>query len=161
MSTQRIPVTAAGLAALQQALEKKEKVDLPKTIQAIKLAREEGDLRENAGYDAARSDKELLEREIAELRQQIKYAEIIDSRRSADVVELGSTVTIEIDGEEETYTIVGAVEARPTEGRISNESPFGMALLGARKGDVVNIETPNKMVLTARIVSLDGNGADA
>jgi transcription elongation factor GreA len=148
-----IMVTEEGLAALNEELDNLKSVRRPEIIRAIQLAREEGDLRENAGYDAAKHDQMLVERRILELEQQIRGAQLI-SRQSKSVVHLGSTVTIEIDGDHETYTIVGAVEARPSQGRISNESPFGKALLGKRVGDSVDVQTPTT-TLTARVISLD------
>lgn len=148
-----IMVTEEGLVALREELEYLTTVRRPEIIRAIQLAREEGDLRENAGYDAAKHDQALVERRIQELEQQVRGAQVI-ARQSQTSVHLGSTVTIEIDGDQETYTIVGAVEARPAQGRISNESPFGRALLGHRVGDVVEIQTPTT-TLTARVVSLN------
>src|SRR5690606_6599541 len=108
----------------------------------VATAREEGDLRENAGYDAARNDQGFIEGRIRDLESILKRIEIIDEEAAADgsTVVLGSTVTIKIEGDNETYTIVGAVEANPTAGRISNESPFGKALLGKRVGNNVTIE---------------------
>ena len=148
-----IMVTEEGLVALREELEYLKTVRRPEIIRAIQLAREEGDLRENAGYDAAKHDQALVERRIQELEMQVRSAQVI-AKQSETSVHLGSTVTIEIDGDQETYTIVGAVEARPALGRISNESPFGKALLGHRVGDVVEIQTPTT-VLTARVISLD------
>ena len=84
----------------------------------------------------------------------LKSVELIDEGAGdSNLVRLGSTVTIEIDGDEETYTIVGAVEANPAEGRISNESPVGKALIGHSAGQAVTIQTP-KTVLHARILSI-------
>lgn len=148
-----IMVTEEGLVALREELEYLKTVRRPDIVRAIQLAREEGDLRENAGYDAAKHDQALVERRIQELERQVRSAQVI-AKQSETSVHLGSTVTIEIDGEQETYTIVGAVEARPALGRISNESPFGKALLGCRVGDVVDIQTPTT-ILTARVISLN------
>lgn len=153
MSEERVLVTKEGLASLQAELDDLINVQRPQVIRAIALAREEGDLRENAGYDAARHDQALIERRIAELEDRIRRAEVIDQGDNSEV-RLGSKVTIEIDGESETYTIVGAVEARPAEGRISNESPIGRSLLGRRIGEEVEIETPASN-LNARVISID------
>lgn len=153
MSEERVLVTKEGLATLRTELEDLVSVQRPQVIRAIALAREEGDLRENAGYDAARHDQVLIEHRISELQDRIRRAEVID-RGDKDEVTLGSIVTIEIDGESETYTIVGAVEAHPAQGRISNESPIGQALIGGRKGQEVEIQTPASN-LRARIVSID------
>jgi transcription elongation factor GreA len=88
----------------------------------------------------------------------MRRVDVIDSSNASagptGVVRLGSTVTVEIDGAEETYTITGQVEAKPREGKISNESPVGRALLGHRVGQTVNIQTPG-MAMTARIVRID------
>ncbi|MBA2453418.1 MAG: transcription elongation factor GreA [Chloroflexia bacterium] len=157
MSTDRIPVTPDGHAKLLEELEHLVTVRRPEIIRAVATAREEGDLRENAGYDAARNDQGFIEGRIRDIESILKRIDIIDEDAvSADgsLVTIGATVTITIDGDDETYTIVGAVEANPNEGRISNESPFGKALLGKRVGDSVDIKTP-VTTLNAKIVSVE------
>ena len=154
MSDEKIPITEAGLERLKAELEHLTTIRRPAIIKAIAAAREEGDLRENAGYDAARHDQAMNERRIMEIEDRIRRAVVID-QSGATSVQVGTMVTIDIDGEEETYTIVGAVEARPAEGRISNESPIGKALLGRKVGDVVDIRTPTT-VLKAKVVSING-----
>lgn len=154
---ERVPVTRDGLAALKKERDELVNERRPVLVQAVAAAREEGDLKENAGYHAARHDMGMVEGRIRELEQMLKNAEVIeDSTRkvAAGVVKLGSTVTIEIDGDKETYTIVGAVEARPGEGRISNESPFGKALIGTKKGQSVMIQTPGS-VLKAKVLVVE------
>ena len=128
---ERIHVTEEGLAALQAEYDELVNVRRPEIIRAVAQAREEGDLRENAGYHAAKHDQGFIEGRIREIEQMLKRVEIIDSAPAgvSNEVRLGSTVTIEIDGEKETYTIVGAVEAKPAQGRISNVSPVGKALI--------------------------------
>lgn len=157
MSTDRIPVTPEGHTKLLEELDHLVNVRRPEIIKLVATAREEGDLRENAGYDAARNDQGFIEGRIRDLESILKRVEIIDEDAVAadgNTVHIGSTVTIRIDGDIETYTIVGAVEADPAGGRISNESPFGKALLGKRIGDSAQIETP-VTTLTAEIVSID------
>lgn len=149
---EKVHVTKEGLEELRRELEHLTTVRRPEVVRAIARAREEGDLRENAGYDAARHDQAMIERRIRELEEQIKNAVLID-RSDNETVQLGTTVTINIDGEEETYTIVGAVEAKPARGRISNESPIGNALLGRKVGEEVQVKTPSD-TFTARIVSI-------
>ncbi len=151
----KIPITAEGLERLKGELEHLTTVRRPEIVKAIAAAREEGDLRENAGYDAARHDQAMNERRITDIEDRIRRAVIIDPTKATSV-QVGTTVTIDIDGEEETYTIVGAIEAKPAQGKISNESPIGKALLGRKVGDVVDIRTPAS-VLNARVVSLDGS----
>jgi transcription elongation factor GreA len=152
----RVPVTREGLKALQDEYDQLVNHDRPKNVEQIAEARSHGDLRENAAYDAAKHDQSIIEGRIRELERMLKRVELIDEGASSDgsSVRIGSTVTIEIDGDEETYTIVGAVESRPSEGRISNESPFGRALLGRNKGEEVTIETPG-MDMTARILRVE------
>lgn len=156
MSTDRIPVTRDGHAKLLEELDHLKNVRRPEVIQAVATARSEGDLRENAGYDAARNDQSFIEGRIRDIESILKRIDIIDEDAGSDgnTVTIGSTVTIKIDGDNETYTIVGAVEADPAKGRISNESPFGKALLGKRVGDSTQIETP-VTTLTAEIVSVE------
>jgi transcription elongation factor GreA len=152
---QQIPITEEGLKRLKGELDHLVTVRRPEIIKAIAAAREEGDLRENAGYDAARNDQALIERRIREVEDRIRRAVVIDPSKTSSV-QVGTTVTVAIEGEEETYTIVGAVEARPAQGRISNESPIGRALLGRKVGDEVAIRTPAS-ILTARVVSINGS----
>ncbi|HEX3721631.1 MAG TPA: transcription elongation factor GreA [Nitrolancea sp.] len=158
MQRSRIPITREGLDKLQEEYDDLVNRRRPEIVRAIAQAREEGDLRENAGYDAAKNDQGFIEARIREIEQLMRRVDVIDSSNASagptGVVRLGSTVTVEIDGAEETYTITGQVEAKPREGKISNESPVGRALLGHRVGQTVNIQTPG-MAMTARIVRID------
>jgi transcription elongation factor GreA len=155
---ERIPITREGLAQLQAEYDELVKVRRPQIITAVAEARAEGDLRENAGYHAAKNDQGFIEGRIRDLEQMFKLVDIIDEAPAAKggvkAVGLGATVTVEIDGEQEKYTIVGAVEAKPAQGRISNVSPVGKALIGRKVGDTVNIQTPAS-VLQARIISIE------
>ena len=111
----------------------------------IANARDFGDLSENAEYDAAREEQGLLETRIAEIEEIINNADIIKGGRK-NVIDLGSKVELTTNGTTVTYTIVGSVEANPLEGRISNESPIGMALFGKKVGDDATITTPKGSV---------------
>ena len=118
----------------------------------ISEARDFGDLSENAEYDAAREEQGLLETRIAEIEDIINNAEIIKaSKRST--IGLGSRVELKTGTKKVVYTIVGPVEADPLEGRVSNESPIGMALYGKKEGDTVTISTP-KGDITYTIISV-------
>jgi transcription elongation factor GreA len=153
---EKVHVTQEGLAALRAEYDDLVNNRRPEIIRTVALAREEGDLRENAGYHAARHDQTMIEGRIRQLEDMLKRIEVIDANaaaKSGGLVRLGTTVTIEIDGDEETYTIVGSVESNPLEGRISDKSPWGQALLGAKVGQTVNIQTPTT-VLKARVVSV-------
>ncbi len=159
MQRERVPITPEGLVKLREELDDLVNRRRPEIVRAIQQAREEGDLRENAGYDAAKHDQGFIEARIREIEQLLRSVDVISSDQSAGpdgaVVRLGSTVTVEIDGVQETYTIVGHVEAKPREGRISNESPVGRALLGHRPGQTVTIQTPST-TMSANIVSING-----
>ena len=108
----------------------------------IANARDYGDLSENAEYDAAREEQAQVESRIAELEEILKNADIIKPTKNNGTVQVGSTVVLVNDGKTATYTVVGPVEADPLEGKISNESPIGAALMGKKEGEQVDIKTP-------------------
>jgi transcription elongation factor GreA len=119
----------------------------------IANARDYGDLSENAEYDAAREEQGQVEGRIAELDEILKNADIIKPGKSNGIIKVGSTVDLH-NGKKVTYQIVGPVEADPMEGKISNESPIGVALLGKKVGDKVTIETPKgKITYSVEAVS--------
>ncbi len=140
-------MTRARFEELQAELKYKTEVERKRLAKRLKAAIEMGDLSENAEYIAAKEEQAFLEGRIRELETLIRYAVIIDDEQDGpnDVVRLGSTVTVVEVGESEpeTFTIVGKVEANPRQGKISNESPLGKALLGHKVGDIVHVETPS------------------
>src|SRR5918992_5246859 len=144
MSTKQVPVTREGLERLKAELAELREVRRPAIVAAIAEARSHGDLRENAAFDAAKHDQAMNEKRISDLENLLRNAVLMDESRAAqrDAVGLGSTVVVEVDGEEERYTIVGAIEAKPAAGLISNESPVGKALLGKRPGETALVATP-------------------
>src|SRR5574340_249909 len=101
-----------------------------------------GDFSENSELEQAKNDQAFLEGRIQSLEQMLKKAIVIDQNGSHDRVEVGSTVVVETEGEKTEYQIVGSAEAAPAEGRISNESPVGKALMGHRSGEVVKLSVP-------------------
>ncbi|TAH31733.1 transcription elongation factor GreA [Candidatus Saccharibacteria bacterium] len=111
----------------------------------IANARDYGDLSENAEYDAAREEQAQLESRVAELEEILQNADIIKPAKSNGTIRVGSTVDLK-NGKTVKYQIVGPVEADPLEGKISNESPIGAALMGKKVGDKVTIETPKGSV---------------
>lgn len=136
-------MTAEGYLEAEQELNELKTVRRPEIIKALKEARAQGDLSENADYDAARNEQAIIEAKITELEYKLEHAEIIDNKDITEV-SLGTTVTISYDdGEEEEYKLVGSMEADPFENKISNESPLGIALLSHKIGDVVEVESPN------------------
>jgi len=137
-------LTSEGFLALEEELNELKTVKRPQVIEAIKDARAQGDLSENADYDAARNDQAVLEARIKELEYMIDHAKIIEEVKDGSIG-IGSTVTICYveDEEEEEYKIVGSLEANPFENKISNESPIGKAVLNKKVGDIVSVESPN------------------
>jgi len=110
--------------------------------ETIRVAREQGDLTENAEYQAAKQDQERQETRISELEHILKNVSVIKKPKGIDKVSRGSTVTLKNGGKDKVFTIVGTVEADPLNGKISDESPIGHALLDKKVGDEVEIKTP-------------------
>ena len=141
-----VVVTREGLQRMKEELEYKETTEKMKVAEQLKVAISYGDLSENAEYDAAKNDQAVLEQRIAELKAMIENAVVVDeSKISTDVVGFGTRVTIVYEDEpddEETYTIVGTSESDPANGKLSNESPVGAALVGAHVGETVVAQTP-------------------
>lgn len=134
-------LTAGGLKNIREQLEYLRKDKTREVATRIADARDFGGQEENSEFDAAREEEVLLEAKIATLEQVIKHAKIIQETHE-NKISLGSTVTLELDGKKQSFTIVGKMEANPTQKRISNESPIGMALLGAQIGQRIEVKTP-------------------
>ena len=134
-------LTSEGIAELEKEL-KELVASRGEMAERIKSAREFGDLSENAEYSAARQEQERAEARISEIDHILKNAEVIAQPKKKDVVVLGNTVTLKNKQGEKVFTIVGSVEADPLEGKISDESPIGQALLGKKLGEDVEIKTP-------------------
>ncbi len=137
-------LTADGAEELKRELEQLVTVQRPELAAKLTEAVSQGDLKENADYHDAKEKQAFLEGRIAYLENVLRTAAIIQSAGKSDTVNLGASVTIVEEGtkDEETYTIVGAAEANPREGKISNESPIGGALLGRKIGEKVKVKTP-------------------
>jgi transcription elongation factor GreA len=138
-------LTPAGYKELEDRLEHLKVVSRREVAEKIKIAREFGDISENAEYDAAKEEQAMVEGEILEIEQKLRTAKIInEDDLDTNFVNVGCTVKLydfEFD-EEITYKIVGTTEADPENNRISNESPVGRALLGKHKNTVITVETP-------------------
>ncbi len=135
-------LTATGLCDAKTELEYLKKTKRVQIAERIHQAREYGDLAENSEYDAALEEQALVENRINALENILKGAKVISEKHTEDFVVIGSTVKIEMDDGIDEFTIVGRVEADPSKKRISNESPLGSALLGAKKGEEVEVATP-------------------
>jgi transcription elongation factor GreA len=131
-----------GLEKLRAELDEMVTVKRPEIAGRIHDAKEHGDLSENAEYEDAKNEQAFVEGRIQTLEALIKNATIIEENHSTDHVQIGSTVSVQSQDGEETFMIVGSAEAKPTEGRISNESPVGRALLGRKKGEKVVVRVP-------------------
>lgn len=136
-----ILLTQAGLEKLKEEL-KKLKERRKQVADRIKIAREYGDLSENSEYDDARNEQSFVEGKIQDLLDMIKNARVVAKNGLAGKIEMGSVVTLKLDGETFSYEIVGANESDPVNGKISAESPMGFALVGKSKGEKVDITTP-------------------
>ncbi|VDG19854.1 transcription elongation factor GreA [Lactiplantibacillus mudanjiangensis] len=139
------PMTEEGKVKLEHELEDLKLNQRPEIINRIKIARSYGDLSENSEYESAKNEQSLLENRIKTVEHMIQYAEIIDSEQiDATEVSVGKIVTFKElpDEEPESYTIVGAAEADPMGGKISNDSPIAKSLIGHHVNDEVSIAIP-------------------
>lgn len=143
-----VVLTAEGYRELKERLDHLTTDRRREIAEAIKEAREFGDLSENAEYDAAKNEQAILEDEIAELEEQLRDAKVIEKGdQPRGEVAIGSTVTIKgAKNRELKFKLVGSAEADPDQNRLSNESPIGRAVLGGKKGDKVDVSTPKGIV---------------
>jgi transcription elongation factor GreA len=142
MNTKPTYLSREGLEKLRAELEELVNVRRAEIAQRIHDAKAHGDVMENAEYEDAKNEQAFVEGRIATLEALIKNATIIDANLPTDHVQIGSTVVVRGADGEERFTIVGSTEARPAEGKISNESPVGRALLGRKPGDTVVVRVP-------------------
>ena len=150
--TKKNILTYEGLKALEDELHELKVNRRREVAQKIKEAREQGDLSENAEYDAAKEEQRDIELRIEEIDKILKNAEVVDDNDGdSSVINVGCTVTIkDLEfNEEMEYKIVGSTEADSLKGKISNESPVGKALIGAQKGETVEVETPACLLYTS------------
>ena len=134
-------LTQQGFENLQKEYDEFTKIRRPKAIERLKTARAMGDLSENSEYSAAKEELAFVEGRIKEIEELMKNAEVIDAKLT-DGIEIGSEVTVEKDGNNETYYIVGEFEADPMAKKLSATSPIGSALLGKKLGDTVEVNVP-------------------
>ena len=153
-NAKEIVLTSEGLQKLQDELDNLKLVKRKEISEQLKIARSFGDLSENSEYDEAKNAQAMNEARILELELTIKNARVIEaSEMTNEKVHMGSKVRVfnSLLDEEQTYTIVGSAEAEPLELKVSDESPIGKALSGAKVGDVVEVNTPNGKVFTLEI----------
>jgi transcription elongation factor GreA len=149
VSEKKTVLTYDGLKRLEDELQDLKVVKRKEIAAKIKEARGQGDLSENAEYDSAKEEQAEIEARIVRLEKMLRNAEVIDEEDvDAESVSLGSNVTIlDVEMNEEIeYFIVGSTEADPLNGRISNESPLGLALLSRKIGDTISVEAPDGII---------------
>ena len=153
----KVILTEEGYKQLEKRLEELKFVKRPEITERIKVARDFGDLSENAEYDAAKNEQARIEGEIVEIEAKLKIAEIIKTDGDHEVVGVGMKVRIlDVDmNEEAVYERVGATEADISAGRISNESPLGKALVGAKVGQTVSVKAP-KCSYDVKVLKIEG-----
>ena len=140
-----IILTREGYTKLKREIEDLSTRRRREVAERIKVAREFGDIAENAEYDAAKNEQAMLESRIAKLEERLASARVIEKREiSKDVVSVGSTVRLrDVDAKQTLeYRIVGSAEANPAENKLSNESPVGKAIIGKKKGETVEVAAP-------------------
>ena len=147
-------LTAEGAARLRAELAELTGVKRPEVIARIRAAKELGDLKENADYSSAREEQSFLEGRVQALEARLREAVIAVVPAAGAGADLGSRITVEIDGSTDTYTLVGTAEADPSSGRLSVASPVGRALLRAVAGDEVAVLTPRGPVMY-RVISVE------
>jgi transcription elongation factor GreA len=157
MNNGPVYVTVEGLQELKEELKELKEVKRPALAERLHFAIKQGDLSENADYIAAKEEQGFLEGKIREIEEKIRNAEVIDrSKTAVGEVGLGAKVTVKEEGYDatEVYHVVGATEADPAKGKISNESPLGQALMGHEEGDIVEVRAPAG-TLRFKIVDVD------
>ncbi len=138
-------ITEDGLAKLKEELAHLETDKRREVADRIKAAREFGDISENAEYDDAKNEQAMLEQRILQLTDRVRRSRVIDEKHiPTDEVAVGATVHVkdQKSGKSQKFHLVGAAEADPSEQKLSNESPIGKALIGAKKNEIVTVETP-------------------
>lgn len=140
-----IKVTREGYKKLEEELEKLIK-KRPDVLARMVAAREQGDLSENAGYHAAKEELAHIDRRLRELKLMLRFAEVI-GKGTSDIVSLGSKIVVDNGYGPREFTIVGNIEANPLEGKMSDESPIGRALIGKKAGDKIKINIPDGEVI--------------
>lgn len=134
-------LTKEGMNEMQERLHTLKTARRREIADAIHTAKEQGDLSENAEYSSAKEEQSRIEQEIAELEMTIKNAHVV-AKPKTDIIGIGNIVLLSCNGKESEYHIVGSNEANPMEGKISNESPMGQALIGVKAGETVHIPVP-------------------
>ena len=148
-------LTEEGRAKLEEELHYLETEKRAEIGERIKVAREFGDISENSEYDDAKNEQGMMEARIAEISRILSEATVVNTPKRSSKVNIGSVVTVDMNGRERVFTIVGGAESDAAEGKISNESPVGQALLGRKKGDEVTTTGPTGRDITLTILKIE------
>ena len=153
-------LTQEGLDKLKNELEYLSGDKRREVAERIKEAREFGDIMENSEYDDAKNEQAMLEKQISDLEEKLRGAQVIDEKAiSTDVVGVGTTVHVkdQKSGKSVKYSIVGSAEANPTENKLSNESPVGKALIGHKRGQVVSVPVPRGPARKLKVTKIEAS----
>lgn len=153
MTDSEIILTEEGKQDLLDELHYLETEKRAEVGERIKVAREFGDISENSEYDDAKNEQAMMEGRIVEINRILQEATIISAAKKGSKINIGNTVTVEMNGAERVFTIVGGAESNVAAGKISNLSPVGQALLGSKKGDTVTAVGPNGRETKIKILS--------
>ena len=137
-------LTKEGYEKLNKEYQHLVNVRRREVTKRIAKAREYGDISENSEYDTAKEEQSFVEGRILELEEILRNAKVIDQKQKTGAVQIGSKIKVDVDGDEDEFIIVSSVEADPMQGKISDESPVGRALLGAKAGDIVTVSSTIK-----------------
>lgn len=148
-------LTQEGREKLEEELHYLETEKRAEIGERIKVAREFGDISENSEYDDAKNEQGMMEARIAEISRILSEATVVNTPKRSSKVNIGSTVTVDMNGRERVFTIVGGAESDVAAGKISNESPVGSALLGHKKGDHVEATGPTGKEITMEILKIE------
>ncbi|OGY23006.1 MAG: transcription elongation factor GreA [Candidatus Woykebacteria bacterium RBG_13_40_15] len=148
MEKAKIFLTKQGLEKLQKEYEDLTKIRRKEVTKRIARAREFGDIAENSEYDSAREEQSFIEGRIIELEEILRNAKVVTQVEKPGLVQVGSRVKVEVNGERDEFIIVSSIEADPMQGKISDQSPVGKTLIGTKVGDVVTVASTIKSTYT-------------
>lgn len=143
----QVELTKEGLAKLQQELAELQGQQKPAALERLEKARGMGDLSENSEYTSAREELAFVTERIQEIEEILKHAKVVELHTNGQEVSLGSHVTVETNGQKDSFHIVGEFESDPIQKKLSNMSPLGKALVGKKIGNTVEVETPGGKVV--------------
>ena len=155
MADQKMILTKDGLKKLQDELENLKSVRRIEVAERIKQAIAFGDISENSEYDDAKNEQAMVEGRISEITRILSEATVVSTPKRSNKVNIGSTVTVDMSGRERVFTIVGGAESDVANGKISNESPVGSALIGHKKGDHIETTGPTGRKIEMDIIKIE------